>query len=131
MTMIMFTSAAALSDGDLLSRLHLLAARERHASAELVAHLAVLYDRPSVYAAQGYGSLFAYCTEALGLSEDAACNRIDVAKACARFPNILDLLASGSMTPSAVRVVPGISRMRIMSDVLERAKGRTGRRSAN
>src|SRR5215212_11630380 len=123
MTMIMFTSAAALSDGDLLSRLHLLAGRERHASAELVAHLAVLYKRPSVYAAEGYGSLFAYCTEALGLSEDAACNRIDVAKACARFPDILDLLASGSMTPSAVRVVARYLTDDNHHDVLERAKG--------
>jgi hypothetical protein len=126
MTMIMFTSAAALSDGDLLSRLHLLAAAERRASAELVAHLAVLYKRPSVYAAQGYGSLFAYCTEALGLSEDAACNRIDVAKTCSRFPNILDLLASGSMTPSAVRALARYLTDDNHQDVLERAKGRTG-----
>jgi hypothetical protein len=86
MTINMLNSAAALSDGDLLARLQLLAHRERQAFAELVGHLAVLYNRPSVYAERGYGSLFAYCTEALGFSEDAACNRIDVAKACARFP---------------------------------------------
>ena len=50
-------------------------------SMELVAHLAILDRRPAVYAAQGYGSLFSYCTQALRLSEDAACNRIEVARA--------------------------------------------------
>jgi hypothetical protein len=123
--MNLFTSAAALSDGDLLARLHLLAGRERQASAELVAHLAVLFERPSVYAAKGYGSLFAYCTEALGLSEDSACNRIDVAKACARFPDILDLLSSGAMTLTSVRFVARYLTDENHRDVLERASGMT------
>jgi len=39
-----------------------------------------------------------YCTQALRLSEDAACTRIDVARTCRRFPAILDLLASGEVT---------------------------------
>jgi hypothetical protein len=97
--------AAALSDQDLLARLHLLAGTEREASAELVAHLAALDTRPAVYAAQAYGSLFSYCTQALRLSEDAACNRIEAARACRRFPVILDLLASGEMTLTSVRLL--------------------------
>ena len=97
------TTALALSDQDLLSRIPALAGSEREATAELVAHLAALELRPSLYAAEGYGSLFAYCTEALRLSEDAACNRIEAARACRSFPVILDLLASGSLTLTAVR----------------------------
>jgi hypothetical protein len=50
--------ADRLSDQDLLGRLFLLAGRERGDSMELVTHLATLDSRPSVYAAQGYGSLF-------------------------------------------------------------------------
>jgi hypothetical protein len=50
--------ASGLSDHDLLARLGVLAARERDAVVELVAHLAALEARPSLYAAQGYGSLF-------------------------------------------------------------------------
>ena len=61
--------------------------------------------RPNLYAAQGYASLFAYCTEARGLSEDAACNRIEAARASIRFPVIVDLLASGSITLTAVRLL--------------------------
>jgi hypothetical protein len=98
-------SASALSDQDLLARLEVLAGKERDDSVELVAHLAALDSRPSLYAAQGYGSLFAYCTQALRLSEDAACNRIEAARACRRFPLILELLASGSLTLTSVRLL--------------------------
>ncbi len=91
-------TAAALSDHDLLARLGALATKEREASVELVVHLAALDSRPSVYAAEGYASLFAYCTQELRLSEDAACNRIEAARACRRFPSILDHLASGALT---------------------------------
>jgi len=69
-------AASGLSDRDLLTRIHALAGKEREATVELVAHLAVLDTRPALYAAQSYGSLFGYCTKALRLSEDAACNRI-------------------------------------------------------
>jgi hypothetical protein len=96
-------TAAGLSDQDLLARLVVLAGREREASVELVAHLAALDTRPAVYAAKGYGSLFSYCTRALGLSEDAACNRIEAARACRRFPQILELLGSGAMSLTSVR----------------------------
>src|SRR6185295_13391501 len=47
--------------------------------------------------------LFSYCTEALRLSEDAACSRIEAARACRRFPVILDRLASGELTLTTVR----------------------------
>jgi hypothetical protein len=83
----------------------MLAGKERDALVELVAHLAELDSRPHVYAAAGYGSLFSYCTQALRLSEDAACNRIDAARACRRFPVILDLLSSGEVTLTAVRLL--------------------------
>jgi hypothetical protein len=49
----MFALASGLSDHDLLDRIAALAGKERETSAELVAHLAVLDARPSLYAAQG------------------------------------------------------------------------------
>jgi hypothetical protein len=98
-------TADGLSDQDLVARLYVLAGNERGASVEVVAHLAALDTRPAVYAAQGYGSLFSYCTQALRLSEDAACNRIEAARACRRFPVILDLLASGAMSLTSVRLL--------------------------
>jgi hypothetical protein len=54
--------ASGLSDHDLLARVVVLAGKERAASVELVAHLAVLDVRPALYAAGGHGSLFTNCT---------------------------------------------------------------------
>src|SRR5438034_11537928 len=119
-------SAATLSDRDLLARLEVLASKERVASAELVAHLAELDSRPALYAAQGYGSLFSYCTQALRLSEDAACSRIEAARACRRFPVILDLLVAGSLTLTSVRLLGRHLTQENHQAVLAKAKG--GRR---
>ena len=118
------TTADALSDQDLLARIPVLAGREREATTELVAHLAALDTRPALYAAKGYGSLFRYCTQALGLSEDAACNRVEVARACRRFPVILDLLASGSVTQTSVRLLAKYLTAENHQAVLARASGR-------
>jgi hypothetical protein len=98
-------AAAALSDGALLARIDALAGSERETTAELVAHLAALENRPSAHAARGYGTLFDYCTQALGLSEDAACNRIGAARACRQFPVVLELLANGSITLTTIRIL--------------------------
>src|SRR4051812_36898545 len=102
-------AAEALSDQDLLAHIDRLAGRARSATTDLVAHLAVLLARPSVYAARGYGSIFSYCAQALKLSEDAACNRIETAKACRRFPVLLHHLESGAMTLSSIRFLDGHS----------------------
>src|SRR5882672_990299 len=120
-------TASALSDQDLLARLETLAGREREASVELVAHLAALDSRPALFLAQGYGSLFSYCTQALRLSEDAACNRIEAARACLRFPLILELLASGSLTLTSVRLLGKHLREENHESVLARAKDKSRR----
>jgi hypothetical protein len=121
------TTAAALSDQDLLARLTLLAGHERDATVELVAHLAALDTRPILYAAGGHGSLFSYCTQALRLSEDAACNRIEAARACRRFPGILDLLASGGLSLASVRLLGRHLTAENHRTVLARAENRSRR----
>jgi hypothetical protein len=120
-------AATALSDHDLLTRLVLLAARERESAVDLLAHLAALDTRPWLYAAQGHGSLFAYCTRALRLSEDAACNRIEAARACRRFPVILDRLAEGSLSLTSVRLLARLLTPANHEAVLARACGRSRR----
>jgi len=100
-----YATAVALSDRDLLARLDGLAAAEREATAEMLAHLAALELRPSLYLARGYGSLFEYCTRALHLTEDAACTRTKVVRVCQEFPSILDLLFAGTLSMTAVRLL--------------------------
>src|SRR6266404_7952434 len=120
-------TASALSDQDLLARLEALAGKEREASVELLAHLAALDSRPALHAAQGYGSLFSYCAQALRLSEDAACNRIDAARTCRRFPMILDLLASGSLTLTSVRLLGKHLTAENYQSVLAKARDKSRR----
>jgi hypothetical protein len=119
--------AAALPDGELLSRLDALAASERRSCAELIAHLAALDERPALYSAAGYGSVFAYCREALRLSEDAACARIDGARICRRFPTVLERLASGELSLTTARLIGPHLTPENHQEVLRRACGRSRR----
>ena len=98
------TVAVKLSDAELLSRVIALASRERDATVELVAHLAEL-DRRKLYRAEGFSSLFSYCTKALGLSEPAAYRRIVAARLSRRVPEVLARLASGSISLSTLCVI--------------------------
>lgn len=93
---------ARLADHDLLARVKDLAQRERDATVALIVHLAELDDR-RLYLAEGYSSLFKYCTKVLHLSEHAAFNRIETARAARRFPVLLEHLAAGWVTLLAVR----------------------------
>jgi hypothetical protein len=124
MMMKYLSAAAGLSDADLLACLGDLAGRERATLVELLAHLAELDTRRAAYLAAGYGSLFAYCTGALRLSEDAAYNRVEAARACRRFPVILELLADGSVTLTAIRMLGRHLTPENHTEVLASARGR-------
>src|SRR4051794_15362646 len=82
---------AQLSDVQLIAQVRSLVAGEQHVVAQLIAHLAILETR-EIHLREGHPSLFAYCRDALGLSEGETYNRIEVARAVRRFPVILDLL---------------------------------------
>jgi hypothetical protein len=122
----MLMTAAALSDADLLSRLERLAENERDGCVLLVAHLAEM-ERRKIYLAEGWGSLFGYCTGALRLSEHAAYTRIEGAKAARRFPVVLDLLASGSVNLTTVRLLAPYLTAENHEAVLAEAAGRSKR----
>jgi hypothetical protein len=93
-------SLRSLPDAELVARIKDLVARERGATALLVAHLAEL-DTRDVHLREGHSSLFAYCRDALALSEHEAYNRIESPR---RPPFvILDLL--GKASAAAVRLL--------------------------
>jgi len=114
------TSLRHLSDVELVARVKTLAANERGAMAQLVAHLAEL-DTRDVHLRGGYGSLFAYCRDALGLSEHEAYNRIDAAR---RFPVILEMLTEGSVNLTNVRLLAPHLTPNNYRGVLESARGK-------
>ena len=98
------SALARLSDQDLLAHLQLAAQAECRATAHLIALLVEL-DTRRLYLGEGFPSLFAYCTDALHLSESAAYNRIEVTRAARRFPIILDGLATGELTLASVKLL--------------------------
>jgi hypothetical protein len=118
-------AAAALTDADLFRRVEHLG-QERSRSVELIAHLSVL-DARHAYVSKGYGSLFAYCTDALRLSEDAAYSRILAARLARRFPVILELLVDGSVSLTTVRLLAAYLTPDNHHTVLAEAVGKSRR----
>jgi hypothetical protein len=98
------TSFARLSDDELLAEVKRLAACERRATAALIRSLIEL-DARRLYLGEGCSSLFTYCTQVLHLSESAAYNRIEAARASRRFPPIVEALEEGHLTLTAVRLL--------------------------
>ena len=93
-----------LSDSELRAKLIDSAGLEREAVAHVIALLAE-YDMRRLYLAEGYKSLFVFCTGALHVSEDAAYTRIQVARAARKCPEVLDALITGSVSLSAIALL--------------------------
>ena len=122
----MLSAPARLSDTELLAAVAQLAARERDVTVALIAHLAEL-DARRLYLAEGYPSLFTYCTQALHLSEHAAYGRIEAARAARRFPVLLEHLADGSITLTTVTLLAPHLTAENHRDLLDRARHRSRR----
>ena len=98
------TSLADLSNEELLAEASRLAMRERQATVALIRCLMEV-DARRLYLPEGYASLFAFCTQALHLSEHAALGRIEVARAARRLPALLAHLEDGSVTVTNARML--------------------------
>ena len=120
------SSLAQISDQDLLTRVTQLAAEEREATALLIAHLAEL-DARRLFLAEGYSSLFTYCTEALHLSEHAAYSRIEAARAARKFPALLEMLGEGSLTLTTVGLLGPHLTAENHQDLLDKARFKSKR----
>jgi hypothetical protein len=101
---VSFASMRRLSDEALIVRMKQCVSQERVATAELIAALGEL-DIRRLYLGQGFGSLFAYCTRSLHLSERAAASRIAAARLARRFPIILDLIADSRVSLTVVSLL--------------------------
>ena len=119
-------SLAGLSDSDLLARVKALAHGERRATVALVAHLAEFENR-KLYLGEACASLFAYCTRVLHLSEHAAYNRIEAARAARRFPAVLAGLEQGLLHLTAVRLLAPVLTAENHRDLLAAAKHKSKR----
>src|SRR5450432_3626499 len=90
-----------LKNSELLAGLSELVQRSNAITAEELAHLAEIDDR-MLHLELGFSSLFAYCVEALGMSEGAAGRRVAAARVCRRFPEAFERVARGDLHLSAL-----------------------------
>ena len=103
-SLVTMTHPTHLTDTALTTELGRLAGREREATAALIVHLAE-FDARRLYEGAGYSSVFQYCRAVLLLSEDAAYNRIQTARAARRHPAIVDMLVGGTLSPTTARLI--------------------------
>jgi len=71
--------------------------------------------------------MFAFCVGELGLSEDVACNRIDLARASRRLPVILEALCSGRVHMAGLRLLAPHLTPENQEQVLAEAAGKSKR----
>ncbi len=117
---------ASLPDTELSAAVESNAADRRSRDVALIASLAE-FDARQLYRGMGYSSLFTYCRQHLRLSEHAAYNRKEAARAVRQFPAILDLLASGDLTMTTVALLAKYLTASNHLTLLEAARGRTRR----
>src|SRR6266850_4960554 len=86
----------SLSSADLLSATRELVQKSRGLEAELLLHLGEVDER-KLYLECAFPSMFAFCVEELGFSEDAAYARITVARAARRLPAMVETIRSGKV----------------------------------
>jgi len=115
-----------LSDDDLVDQVNVLARGEREATASLIAHLAEL-DARRLYLGAGFSSLFTYCCEVLHLSEPAAYNRIEAARAARRWPVILGMVGEGALSLATVRLLVSHLTAENHRELLAAATGKSKR----
>jgi len=118
-----FWNLEALSDRQLLERLGSVLGSSRRLMAELVAHLGEVEER-RLHLEAACSSMFAYCLK-LGMTEDEAYRRIEVARLARRYPAIFPLLANGQLSLSVVALLKHHLSDENHLDLLASAAGKT------
>lgn len=97
-------SPVSLSDAALLSATRDLVGKSRILEADLVVHLGEIEER-RLYLDAAYPSMFAFCMDELGFSEDVAYNRLAVARVGRKLPAVIEELRSGRVHLAGLRLL--------------------------
>ena len=121
----MATNFQSMSFADIIASTQNLVRAERELIADLIRHLMVIEAR-KIHELEGYSSLYAYCTQALGLSHNKACKRVAAAKIALFFPELLDRIEKGELSVSILALlVPKLTQANydvIMTGIEGRSK---------
>ena len=104
MSTIQEVSLESLADDELLARLRLLLSKSRSADAEFLVHLGEV-DARRIYLEEAFPSMFEYCVRGLHMEEGVAYNRIHVARAARRYPELLQALRDGEVHLTGLRLL--------------------------
>src|SRR6188768_95818 len=96
-------------------------------TAQVLAHLVELEER-MLPQELGYGSLFTYCVEVLGMSEGAAGRRVTAAKICKRFPEAFARVARGELHLCALCALAPHVTPESSTELFEACRGKTRRK---
>jgi len=97
-------SLLGVGNDQLLASLIALVRRGNALTADVLAHLAEV-DGRRLYTDAGFSSLFAYCTERLGMCESMAGRHIAAARVGRRYPQVFARVARGELSLSALCAV--------------------------
>src|SRR6187549_369062 len=115
-----------LGNSELLAGLSELARQSNVLTAQLLAHLVELEER-LLHLELGFSSLFAYCVEALGMSEGSAGRRVTAARVCRRFPEVFERVARGELHLCALcALAPHLNELN-SAELFEACKAKTRR----
>ena len=118
--------ARSLSDEALLGRVRDLVHRAAVLTAELLVHLGEV-DARGLFLGEGYPSMFAYCTGALGLSESATYKRLQAARLGRRLPAVVEAVGAGRIHLAGLCVLAPHLDETNHCDLLVQAQGRSKR----
>jgi hypothetical protein len=114
------------SDTELLARMAAVVQAERKASVDVVEHLMEV-KRRRLYLDQACSSLYTYCRERLGYTEDAALKRARIARLALRLPRVLDDLRSGAIHLTGLFLLDRYLNSENAEALLAEARGKSRR----
>src|SRR6185295_1888876 len=117
----------SLADDELLAGLASVVKRRHQITAEFLAYLAELDER-GLFLDLGFGSLFEYCVEALGLCESTAGRHIAAARVCRNHPEVFAMVASGALHASALSLLRKHVTSENAAELFELCKRRSARK---
>lgn len=119
-------SCRGLTNSRLLQELRALAAAERIEIVKILARLSVLGER-ELEKEVGFSSVYLFCVRDLGFCEGTAYYRSKAARACGRFPRLLEMVQAGDLGVTAAALLADPLTPENFETLIGRAKGASRR----
>ena len=115
-----------LTNNELITKLYALDKIETETVSKLLLFLGEI-DKRKLYLEAGYSSLFSYCTEKLGYSENIAYSRITVCRLIRKYPVVQDYFLSKKTNLTNLSLISRIITPENIEEILSSISGKTKR----